>query len=211
MEITWLGHSCFRIKAREGIVLMDPPRKQAGLNIGKQTADLVTISHDHPGHANRETVQGRVVLDSPGEYEVQGILATGVQTYHDNKKGAERGTNVAFTVEVEGIRICHLGDIGHVPTSDEVEDLGQIHILMVPVGGSTTVDAAQAAAIVTLLEPRVILPMHYKLDGGREDLAGVDRFLKEMGSSSVQPQPKLSYSRTGLPSEPRVELLEPRR
>jgi L-ascorbate metabolism protein UlaG (beta-lactamase superfamily) len=211
MEITWLGHSCFRIKAREGVILMDPPQKKAGFGVPKQTANLVTISHDHPGHGNRDVGGSPMFLDAPGEYEVSGVLVTGVQTYHDAKKGEERGRNIAFTVEAEGIRVCHLGDIGHVPSADEVEDMGNIQILLVPVGGNTTVDAAQAAEIVTLLEPRVIVPMHYKLDGNREDLAGVDRFLKEMGASGAQPQAKLTYSRSGLPSEPRVELLEPRR
>ncbi|MEX2237851.1 MAG: MBL fold metallo-hydrolase [Dehalococcoidia bacterium] len=211
MELSWFGHSCFRIKAREGVILMDPPLKASGLNIGKQAADIVTISHDHPGHANRDAAPGARILDRPGEYEVKSVLVNGIQTFHDSKQGAEWGKNVAFTVEVEGIRICHLGDIGHVPTADELEDLGDIHILLVPVGGTTTVDAAQAAEIVTLLEPKVIVPMHYKVDGHREDLATVDRFLKEMGASSAQPQAKLSYSKSGLPNEPKVEILEARR
>ncbi|MPZ22102.1 MAG: lactamase [Dehalococcoidia bacterium] len=211
MEITWFGISCFRLKGREGVVLMDPPEKASGLSIGKQqNIDLVTISHAHPGHGNREAAPGATILDSPGEFEVSSILVGGIRTCHDNKRGEERGKNVAFTVELEGIRVCHLGDIGHIPTADEVEELGQIHVLLVPVGGGTTVDGAQAAAIVALLEPRAVIPMHYRLQGGREDLAPIDRFLKEMGATNIQPQPKVNYSRSSLPAEPHVEVLEPR-
>jgi L-ascorbate metabolism protein UlaG (beta-lactamase superfamily) len=189
---------------------MDPPERKSGLTIGKLNADVVTISHPHPGHGNRDAAPKATVLDSPGEYEVSGILVTGVKSYHDAARGAERGKNVVFIVEVEGIRVCHLGDIGHVPTADEVEEIGNIHILLAPVGGATTVDAAQAAEIATLLEPKIVVPMHYQLNGRRSDLAPVDRFLKEMGAAGTTPQAKLSYSKSALPAEPKVELLEAR-
>lgn len=191
---------------------MDPCPRSTGYAIGKTQADIVTISHDHPEHAHLEAASGDpLVLRSIGEYEVKNVLVTGVRTYHDHRCGAERGVNTAFVVEAEGLRVCHLGDLGHLPTPDQVEELGTPDVLLVPVGGHSTIDAARAAEVVSLLEPKLAVPMHFRTELSTAELDPPDRFLREMGATGVQPQPKLSLSRSALPAEPQVFLLDYRR
>lgn len=210
MELTWLGHSCVRIRGREAIVVADPCPKDTGYNIGKQTANIVTVSHDHPAHSNVAAIGGSPrVIQAPGEYEIGGVLIAGVRTYHDAEGGAERGKNTAFLIEVDGVRICHLGDIGHVPTQDQIEQLTGADILLIPVGGGSTIDASAAARTVRLLEPRVVVPIHYQTPSYKgEPLAEVSRFLKEMGLNDIEPQPKLAANRGGLSGETRTIVLD---
>src|SRR3990172_6986696 len=192
MEIVWLGHSCFRLRGREASIVTDPCPPATGYNIGKPSADIVTISHPHEDHNYVKAVAGSpVVIDGPGEYEVHGAFITGVATYHDERRGAVRGGNVAFVLEMEEIRVCHLGDLGHTPTADQVEEMSGVDILLVPVGGRSTIDGAAAAEVVNLLEPRLVIPMHYATAAVTEKLETADRFLKEMGAKSLEPQPKL--------------------
>jgi len=212
MEIVWLGHSCFRLRGREATILTDPCPASTGYSIGKPTADIVTISHGHEDHNYVKAVAGSpVVIDGPGEYEIHGAFVTGVATYHDERKGALRGGNVAFVLEMEDIRVCHLGDLGHTPTADQVEEMSGVDILLVPVGGRTTIDGATAAEVVNLLEPRLVIPMHYGTEAVTEKLESPDRFLKEMGAKSLEPQPKLTVSRSSLPHETQVVLLDYKR
>ena len=212
MEIVWLGHGCFRLKGRDRVVLMDPCPKSTGYNIGRQQADIVTISHPHPDHSFTDTVSGRGRrLDAPGEYEIGGVLVTGVRTYHDDKRGAVRGRNTSFVVELDEVRVCHLGDLGHVPTQEQTEALSDIDVLLIPVGGHTTIDAATAAEVVSLLEPRLVVPMHYATDASTASLAPLDIFIKQMGVTDPAPQPKLSLARGNLPSETQVAVLDYRR
>jgi L-ascorbate metabolism protein UlaG (beta-lactamase superfamily) len=212
MEITWLGHSCFRIRGREATVVLDPCPPATGYTIGKPTADIVTVSHKHDDHSFLKAVAGHpTVLDGPGEYEIQGAFITGIATYHDGERGADRGENIVFRVEMEDIRICHLGDLGHSPTAEQAEDMTGADVLLVPVGGGSTIDGAKAAEIVGLLEARLVVPMHYKTSASKADLEPPDRFLKEMGVTQVEPMPKLSLSRSAIPNETQVMVLDYKR
>jgi L-ascorbate metabolism protein UlaG (beta-lactamase superfamily) len=209
MEIVWLGHSCFRIRAREATVVMDPCPPASGYSIGKPTADIVTVSHAHDNHSYLKAVAGKpTVIDSPGEYEIHGAFVTGIPTFHDGEKGAELGKNLAFIVEMEGIKVCHLGDLGHAPSADQAEDMTGADVLLVPIGGNHTIDGAKAAEIVATLEARIVIPMHYKTDAAKDNLEPADRFLKEMQVASVEPQPKLSLSQSSIPSETQVVILD---
>lgn len=212
MEIVWLGHSCFRIRGREATVVTDPCPPSSGYAIGKPTADIVTLSHRHDDHAYMKAVAGHpVVLDGPGEYEIHGAFITGIGTYHDSERGAERGESIVFIIEMEDIRVCHLGDLGHAPTAEQAEEITGADVLFVPVGGNSTIDGAKAAEIVSLLEARLVIPMHYKTNASKAPLEPPDRFLKEMGVTAVEPQPKLSLSRSAIPNETQVMVLDYKR
>jgi L-ascorbate metabolism protein UlaG (beta-lactamase superfamily) len=209
MEIVWLGHSCFRIRAREATIITDPCPPSSGYNIGKPSADIITISHPHEDHTYIKAVAGKpMVIDGPGEYEVHGAFVTGIATYHDDSKGAEHGPNICFIIEVEGMKICHLGDLGHMPSAGQVEDMTGADVLLVPIGGGATIDGARAAEVVSLLEARLVIPMHYKTEASKDGLDAPDRFLKEMGVTTVEPQPKLTVTRTSLPVDTQVLILD---
>ena len=212
MEIVWLGHSCFRIRGGEATVVTDPCPPATGYTIGKPTADIVTISHPHDDHAYLKAVAGKpVVLDGPGEYEIHGAFITGIGTYHDAELGTEHGESIAFIIEMEDIRVCHLGDLGHAPTAEQAEEMTGADVLLVPVGGNTTIDGAKAAEVVSLLEARLVIPMHYQTVASKAKLEPPDRFLKEMGVTAVEPQPKLSLSKSTIPHETQVMILDYKR
>lgn len=212
MEIVWLGHACFRIRGREAAIVTDPCPPSSGYHIGRPSAAIVTVSHDHPDHCYLKGMAGSPqVIDGPGEYEIEGVFITGVPTYHDTRKGSARGKNVAFVLELEDVRVCHLGDLGHTPTAEQVEELSTVDILLIPVGGQTTIDGATAAEVVSLLEPRLVLPMHYRTPASTAALDPLDRFLREMGIKSYEPQAKLSVSRGSLPHETQVVVLDYKR
>lgn len=209
MEITWLGHSCFRIKGRQATVITDPYSPSLGYTLGKQKADIVTVSHQHEGHANVQAITDSPRLVSgPGEYEIGGVLIIGVASFHDIARGALRGKNTVYVMEVDEVAVCHLGDLGHVLTAAEVEELGNVDVLLLPVGGVSTIDASTAAEVVRQLEPRVVVPMHYKTAAIKWELDPVDRFLREIGAKPVDPQPKLSITRASLPESTQVFLLD---
>ncbi len=209
MEISWLGHSCIRLRAREATLIMDPFDKASGYPLTRPTADIVTISHDHPAHSNIAAVAGTPrVVRGPGEFELSGVFITGVRTYHDAKKGEERGPNIAYVVEMEDLRLCHLGDLGHVPTAAQVEEMAGVDVLFVPVGGHVTLDASKASETVGLLEPSLVIPIHYQTEVGGRDLDPVDRFVKEIGAEVEEPLQKLAVTRTSLPSETQLVLLD---
>jgi len=209
MEIVWLGHSCFRIRGREATILTDPCPPASGYSIGKPTADVVTVSHRHDNHSYLKAVAGSpTVLNGPGEYEISGAFVTGIVTYHDDKKGEEQGTNLSFVIEMEDIKLCHLGDLGHTPSAEQAEDMTGADILFVPVGGNTTLDGVKAAEVVALLEARLVVPMHYKTAAFKGELETQERFLKEMGVTAHEPQAKLSVTRNQLPADTQVVLLD---
>jgi len=213
VEITWLGHGCFRLKSRDTTVLLDPFDAGSGYNprvFGE--ADVVTVSHDHAAHNNSAAVAGNPrVIQGPGEYEVGGVLITGVRTFHDGSRGAALGKNTAFVLEMDEVRICHLGDLGHVPTPDQAEALNGAEVLLIPVGGNTTLNAAAAAEVISLLEPRLVVPMHYRTAASTAQLDALDGFLKQMGLAEPQPAAKLTVTKTSLPLETTVTVLEYRR
>lgn len=209
MDIYWLGHSCYRIKGKSATVVVDPFSPGIGYQGGKLEADMVLVTHQHPGHNYVQAVAGEPrVVDGPGEFEVAGVFVTGIPTFHDDKNGEARGKNTVYMIEMDGLALCHLGDLGHVPTSKIVGELGKVDVLMVPVGGTTTLDPAGAAEVVRKLGPRIVTPMHYKTPAINRELLAVDGFLKELGVTDISPQPRLSVSSGNLPAGLQVVLLE---
>lgn len=209
MEITWYGHACFRLRDRLATVITDPYDNSIGYTLPKVRADIVTVSHDHPDHNYVEGVKGEPkVINGPGEYEIRGIFITGIATFHDRKGGTVRGRNTVFLFDFEGLTVCHLGDLGHVPTQSQVEALSDIDVLLIPVGAVSTINAAQAAEVISLLEPRLVIPMHYKTKALNVKLDPVSKFLKEMGLSSVATHDSLKVTKSTLPEETQVVLLE---
>jgi L-ascorbate metabolism protein UlaG (beta-lactamase superfamily) len=207
MDITWLGHSCFRIRGNQAIIITDPFPPNIGYTLGKQTADIVTVSHADPSHSYAQGVTGAHTIKGPGEYEISGVLVLGITTYHDAIKGQSKGKNTVYLMEVDGVNICHLGDIGHLLGDDQVEEIGKVDILMVPVGGVSTINANMAAQLIRKMEPKVVLPMHYKTPKTKRDLEPVDNFLKEMGVTLAEPKPKLAVTKNNLPLTLQVVIL----
>ena len=216
MEITWLGHSCFRVRNRSATVVTDPYGKDVGLVLPRVRADIVTVSHDADDHNYVKGVKGDFkVLSGPGEYEVSGVFVTGIELI-DRKaitksvKGAALPPrNTVFLIELDDLTVCHLGDLSAVPTQAMMEEsLRSVDVLMIPVGGGESLTAAQAAEVVSLLEPHIVIPMHYKTKGSNLKLDVVSKFLKEMGLDKVDEQEVLKIERGGLPEETQVVLLE---
>ena len=209
MDITWYGHSCFRLSDRGVTVVTDPPSDDMGYDRPRIRADVVTISHEHVGHNNRIGFRGGPkFFDGPGEYEVKGVFITGISTYHDGRKGASRGRNTVFLFEFDGVTICHLGDLGHVPTQSEVEALSSVDVLLIPVGGVHTIDPSKASEVISLIEPLLVVPMHYKTPVEKAKLQTVDKFLKEMGLSPTPAQTELKVTKSSLPGETQIVVLD---
>ncbi|MBI2917462.1 MAG: MBL fold metallo-hydrolase [Chloroflexi bacterium] len=211
MELTWLGHSCFRLRSQRATVLLDPFNPSLGYPLPPDlSGQVVTITHDHPGHNNAAAVGGSPrVVRQPGEYQVSGMLLLAIASYHDDSNGEKLGKNTIFCLEADGLWVCHLGDLGHLPSPDLVSQMAPVHVLLVPVGGTTTLSPSQAVEAITRLEPRVVVPMHYQTPAARPDLAPVERFLKEMGiAEAPAAQPRLTLTRSNLPQETRVVLLD---
>jgi L-ascorbate metabolism protein UlaG (beta-lactamase superfamily) len=209
MDIIWLGHSCFRIKGSRATIVTDPYSKDLGYSLGKPNARIVTISHEHPGHCYAEGVGGQPrVVRRPGEYEISDVLIIGIATFHDKEGGKKRGKNTVYLMEIDEVAVCHLGDLGHVLTNEQIEDIGNVDVLLLPVGGVSTINAPLAAEVVRQLEPKVVIPMHYKTPALKWELEPVDRFLKEIGAKQVSSQPKLSVSKSNLPPNIQVCLLD---
>jgi len=209
MDIGWLGHSCFRIKGRHATIITDPYSPELGYSLGKPAARIVTISHQHPGHSYIQGVGGDPrTISGPGEYEISGVLIIGIATFHDDEKGNKRGKNTIYLMEVDGVSLCHLGDLGHVLTSEQAEQLDNVDVLLLPIGGVSTINAPMAAEVVRQLEPNVVVPMHYKTEALKRELAPVERFLKEMGLKGITSEPKLSFTKASLPATTQVFLLD---
>ncbi len=212
MDISYLGHSSFKFKGKTGSVVTDPYDSSIGLKFSKTEADIVTVSHHHSDHDKVSDVSAvRKVVEGPGEYEIQGISIIGIPSFHDNKKGEERGKNTIYVFEIDGLRLCHLGDLGHELPQGIIDDIGTIDILMVPVGGHYTIGPEEAVKVVQTIEPSIVIPMHFKAEGMNEsfnDLSDLDVFLKTL-ASPVENLPKLSISKETLSeSELKVCVLE---
>ncbi len=209
MEISWLGHSCFRIKGSQVTIITDPYPPDLGYSLGKPAADIVTVSHQHPAHSYLQGVSGGPrPIAGPGEYEISDVLIIGLATFHDGERGKKRGKNTVYLIEIDEVSLCHLGDLGHVLTTEEVAKIDNVDVLFVPVGGVSTIDAQMAAEVVRQLEPKVVIPMHYKTDALKRELEPVDGFLKEMGVKEVASRPKLSLTKSNLPLSMQVVLLD---
>ena len=218
MTIQWLGQACFKIAAKtpsgaEIIVVTDPYSNEIGLRLPKLSADVVTVSHDHFDHNNLGEIKGNLeavpfVVKEEGEYETKGVFAQSIATFHDNKEGAERGRNIMFLLHVDDVTILHAGDLGHALTDEQIEAIGDLDILLIPVGGKYTIDAKGAAEVVKQLEPRIVVPMHYKIPGIKEDFSGVEPFLKLFGNK-FETMKKLKIGKKDLMGEEtKVVLLE---
>lgn len=203
-----MGHSCFRIKGSQATIVTDPFPPDLGYSPGKLAADIVTVSHQHPSHAYIQGVGGEPkIVNGPGEYEISGILIIGVATSHDDEAGSKKGKNTVYLMEVDGVSVCHLGDLGHELTAEQIEEIGDVDVLLLPVGGVSTIDAAMAAAVIRELEPQAVVPMHYQTPATNRELESVDKFLKEMGMELIEPQSKLSLTKSNLPAGTQVFLL----
>ena len=211
MEITWYGHSCFRLTERGlATVVTDPfDNTSIGYDVLKLKADIVTVSHDAAGHNNIQSVKGTShIITGPGEYEIGGVFITGVQTNGHGKKDNGELRNTLYVFDYDGLSVAHLGDLQRVPSQTEVEALGTVNVALVPVGGGGGLNAAKAAEVISLLEPNIVVPMHYATPDTNIKLDSLDKFLKEMGLGAADHQPSLKVTRSGLPQETHVVVLE---
>lgn len=215
MDIYWYGQSCFKLKGKNSSVVIDPFNPDfTGLKLPRDLqGDVCLTTHEHEDHSFTSVVtsaQGSasMVFNKPGEYEVAGAFITGIKSFHDNSEGSEKGPNLIFHLLIDGLGIVHLGDLGQARlTEEQIAAIGQTDILLIPVGGVYTINAKVASDIVSQLEPKIVIPMHYKIEGLKFELEGVEGFLKEMGMENVVSQPKLSITKDKLPEEPQVILL----
>lgn len=210
MDVTWLGQSCFRLRGKAASVVTDPYPPTLGPRL-RLEATIVTVSHAHENHCHVQSVKDAFVIEGPGEYEVGGVTVRGLPMYHDATQGSELGRNTVYVIEVDEVRICHLGDLGHTLADAALEAIGAVDVLLVPVGGGRSLDGARAAEVVRQVEPRYVVPMHFGHPSIRQELAPVDRFLKEMNVAEAAPQPRLSVQASAATEgESKVVVLEPR-
>lgn len=215
MEITWYGHSCFRLTERSyATVVTDPfDNKSIGYDSLRLKSDIVTVSHEAPGHNNTDAVKGvSHVIDGPGEFEIGGVFITGVQSENggSGKKKTRESTprNTIYVFDYDGITVAHLGDLKQTPTQSEIESLGTVNVVLVPVGGGGGLNAAKAAEVISLIEPNLVIPMHYATPATKLSLDSLNKFIKEMGLSKPETQPSLKVTRSGLPNETHVVVLD---
>lgn len=211
MDIYWHGQSCFKIKGKSATIITDPfDPEMVGLKLPKEMdANIVSITHDHVDHNNKKAVTGEpVVVEGPGEYESNGVSIVGIPAFHDNSKGTERGKNTIYNFIVDGLNIVHMGDFGQdALTPEQVSEIGSCDILMIPVGSVYTIDGKIASEIVAQLEPRIVIPMHYKIDGLKFELDPIEIFLKAMGVEAPDAIMKLSITKDKLPEEAKVVVM----
>lgn len=200
MKIRWFGHSCFYITSNNGTrILTDPFADSVGYRFPNEEADIVTVSHNHYDHNNTKAVRGNFeAFNKVGLYEYKDVQIKGIPSFHDKVKGWKRGANIIFVMNVDGIRVCHLGDLGHIPGQIQVSGVGQIDILMVPVGGIFTVDAEGARDVVELLKPKIVIPMHYKTPHLSFKLEGADKFTSLFDAARIK-----------KPEEPEMSIENP--
>jgi L-ascorbate metabolism protein UlaG (beta-lactamase superfamily) len=217
MQIIWHGQSLFEITSSRGKnnevkIVIDPFSPEIGLRFPKLEADIVLVTHEHSDHSNPKGVGGNpFLIEGPGEYEIKEVFVQGIPAFHDNSQGKERGAITLFTIETEEMRICHLSDLGQKDlTSEQLEKIGEIDILMVPVGGVVTISAREAMNIMSQIEPKITIPMHYSLPKLKYKIDGVDKFLKAMGIKKIDALNKLTIKKKDLAEdEAKIILLNP--
>jgi len=216
MKIAWYGQSCFRliVKVNNGekiTIFIDPFDKEIGLTPPRGNADIVISSHNHHDHNNIQSLGGTpFVIDGPGEYDVKKVFIKGVYSYHDDKKGEEHGINTISVIEVEDLKVCHLGDLGQKELSDvQLEKIGEVDILMVPVGGNFTIDGSEAVKIINQIEPSLVIPMHYKIPNVSVKLDGVDKFLQEIGTEKETMEELTIQKKDLTEEEMKVVVMKP--
>ncbi len=214
MEVQYLGHSCFRLRGKKMTIICDPFDPSLGIKILPTKADIITISHHHYDHNSPDQIKGTpersqpFIIDGPGEYEIGGVSILGVPSYHDNKQGAERGKNTIYKIEIDEVKVCHLGDLGHKLSEETVSQLGEIDVLLIPVGGKFTIGSLAAAEVIAQLEPSVVIPMHYKMPGVNLEIDPPDRFFEVMGMEKVEKRSVLKIVSGQVPEEREIFLLE---
>ena len=217
MTIIWNGQSCFQIEARRNkgeqtLILIDPFSEDIGLKVPKAEADILLITHDHGDHNNIKAVSGSpFLITGPGEYEIKKVFIQGISAFHDASQGRERGENTIYTIDTEGLRLCHLGDLGQKElTEEQLEKIGQIDILMIPVGGIYTISAKEALRVMSQIEPKITIPMHYQIPKLKIKLDGLDKFLKTVGIKSIEPLNKLTIKEKDISlEEAKIVVLKP--
>lgn len=208
MIVKWLGHSCFLLKGDDGLLILFDPffEEEVGYPLPIMETNIVIISHDHLDHNNVDAAGSNPdVIFGPGEYISMGLDISGIKSYHDDKRGRERGENTIFCFELDGVRVCHLGDLGHALSQSQIRKIGQVDLLFIPVGGRYTIDAKGANEVMRQLHPAVAVPMHYKTGALSFDLDSVDDFLK--GKEGVTTQETLNLTGETLDGDGRVVLL----
>jgi len=224
MQIIWKGQSCFQIISSTGknnhvSIIVDPYDESIGLRVPKLEADVLLVTHKHPDHNNIKAVsavssaesKNPFLIDGPGEYEIKEVFVQGIPSWHDDKEGKERGENTIYTIETEELKLCHLGDIGQKEITDEqLEQIGEVDILMIPIGGVGTISAKEAVNIMSQIEPKITIPMHYQIPKLNKKIDGVDKFLKAVGVKSVPPVSKLTIKKKDISEEEaKIIVLEP--
>jgi L-ascorbate metabolism protein UlaG (beta-lactamase superfamily) len=205
MEITWSGHSCFTVRGKETTLVIDPCPPDCGCVSRWGSPHAVLVSHEHPGHSCTSGMTGTPrIFNGPGEYEVGGAFITGISTYHDSEQGAVRGKNTLYVIEMEGLTLCHTGDLGHPLNAQTMRDLGKVDILFIPVGDVTTLSVAEARTLTRALQPRYVLPMHFRTATARPDLEPLETFLAAMGVPQAETRAKLMATTTNLPMNMQV-------
>ncbi|MFA6422729.1 MAG: MBL fold metallo-hydrolase [Candidatus Buchananbacteria bacterium] len=205
MTIQWLGQSCFKIQTKnngiESTIVCDPFSTKEGLKMPKVQADVITVSHDHYDHNNIEAIKGDpYIINTPGEYETKEIMFYGISSFHDDKKGKERGLNTIYKIISEDLNLVHLGDLGDDLDDEQMERLGVVDILLIPVGGIYTIDSKKAIEIISKIEPRIVIPIHYKISGQETKISTADEFIKNCGLPSEK-MDKLKIAKKDLPQE----------
>jgi len=213
MEITWYGHSCFRFTERGfATVVTDPyDSTTTGHAPLMLDANIVTISHSKPGHNYVKAIKSEpFIIEGPGEYEIGGVFVNGIHTNHKDKSIEADNKNTLYVFDYDGINIIHLGGIDRVPSQSEIEELGTVHVALVPIGGNSTLNAVKAAELVNLIGPNIVIPMHYMTDSSIIQLDPLNKFLSEMGLSIVEPLNSLKLTSVrSLPEETQVVVLSP--
>lgn len=212
MKVKWLGHASFLITSEDGTrIITDPYATGMGISYGdiKEHADVVTVSHEHGDHNNAAAVSGNPeVVKEAGVHEAKGIRFNGIASYHDEAEGSQRGPNTIFCFAVDGISLCHLGDLGHQLSAAQAAEIGDVDVLMTPVGGFFTIDAAVASDIVEKLQPRVVIPMHYSTEKCAYPIAGVDDFLKGKANVNRMDASEAEFTKKDLPSSTEIVVLK---
>lgn len=210
MDILWYGQACFKLKGKTASLIIDPYESEStGLKLPKDMeADVAIRTHEHADHSNIEAVTGEPIkISGPGEYEIKGVAISGIPVYHDKSEGSERGKNTVYNINIDGINVVHLGDLGHLLTEEQIGQIGACDILLIPVGGVYTITAQEAPDVIAQLEPKIVIPMHYKIEGLMYELSPIEEFLKAYGSENTEAQPKLAVTKEKLPEDTQVVIL----
>jgi len=209
MEIVWINHSCFALKGETTTVLTDPFSSEIGDSSQFPEADIMITSNEHPNHCNTDAVPGAgYIVNTPGEYDIHGTYIRSIATALKSESG-EPKRNLITIIEMEKLTIAHLGDLGEIPPSRHLEELNHVDVLLVPAGGDGTISPQDAARIVNLTEPKIVIPMHYKTDATRISLETADKFLEELGYQQEPSLARLQVTDTNLPADRKIVILSP--